>query len=155
VPRTPPAAELREAVPVGADLGGVARVLGYRLDSAVVQPGGVLAVTVYWQALERTAVPYTVFIQLAAPNRTVIAQRDTYPGLGNYASTVWDPGRAFADTYRLFLPADADEVDNASLLLGLYDAETGERLLVTSAGSGPSGPDWVQFGEITVAAGPR
>jgi 4-amino-4-deoxy-L-arabinose transferase-like glycosyltransferase len=155
VPRTPPAAELQQATPIGTKLGGVAKVLGYRVDSKEVHPGGVLAVTVYWQALERTATPYTVFVQLAAPNNTVIAQRDTYPGLGNYATTVWDPGRTFADTYRLFLPPEAPAVDFASVLLGLYDATTGERLLVTSPGTGPSGPDWVQFGEIRVAAAPR
>jgi hypothetical protein len=78
-----------------------------------------------------------------------------YPGLGNYATTVWDPGRVFGDTYRVFLPAEAVEVDYASLLVGLYDAETGDRLQVTSPGSTPSGPDWVEFGGITVTAGPR
>jgi 4-amino-4-deoxy-L-arabinose transferase-like glycosyltransferase len=155
LPRSPSATELKQAVPVGAELGGVARVLAYRLDSTTVQAGGMLAVTVYWQALERTTAPYTVFVQLAAPGYGVIAQRDTYPGLGNYATTVWDPGRVFADTYRVFLPPDAPLIDQASLLVGLYDAETGERLLVTSPGSTPSGSDWVQFGGITVIAGPR
>jgi hypothetical protein len=155
VPRSPVAAELQRATPVGAELGGVARVLGYRLDSSEVQPGGVLAVTVYWQALERTSRPYTVFIHLAAPIHGVIAQRDTYPGLGNYATTVWEPGRTFADTYRVFVPPDAAPVDKAALLIGLYDAETGERLLVTSSDTELSGPDWIQFGEITVTAGPQ
>ena len=155
VPRSPSTAELQQATPIGAELGGVARVVGYRLDQSSVEPGDVLAVTVYWQALERTSLPYTVFIQLHTPTTGVIAQRDTYPGLGNYATTLWDPGRVFADTYRLYLPGDAPTVDRAALLLGLYEAGSGERLLVTQAGRGPGGPDWVQFGSITVARAPR
>src|SRR5690606_18412168 len=92
VPRTPSAAELRGAAPLDADIGGTARVLGYRLSQTRVRPGDSLTLTLYWQPLSRTDVPYTVFVHLLDPTLGSLAQRDTYPGQGNYATTVWDAG---------------------------------------------------------------
>jgi hypothetical protein len=70
--------------------------------------------------------------------------------LGNYATTVWDPGREFVDTYRIYLPSDAPPVDQAKILLGLYDEQGGARLPVTGADAGPPVDAWAQFGSITV-----
>ena len=38
------------------------------------------------------------------------------------------PGRAFADTYRLFLPPETSVPQGAFVVLGLYDETTGQRL---------------------------
>ncbi len=149
LPPAPAAADLRQATPLDAQIGDVARVLAYRVDSTAVHPGGVLAVTIYWQVLARTTQPYTVFAHLYSPAAGSLTQRDTYPGLGNYATTGWDPGRAFVDTYRLYLPDDAPS-GPAIILLGLYDAASGQRLPVTGKNAGPAENAWVQFGAITV-----
>ena len=149
-PRQPWPLELNTATRLDAQVGEVARVLAYRVDSTNVHPGGELAVTVYWQVLARTAQPYTVFIHIYSPATGSIAQRDTYPGLGNYATTGWDPGREFVDTYRLYLPPDAPTADQAMILLGLYDEPSGARLPVTGANAGPAEDAWVQFGSINV-----
>jgi len=150
IPPSPSAGEISRAAPLDAQVGDVARVLAYRIDSASVKPGGVLAVTVYWQVLARTAQPYTVFIHIFSPDTGSIAQRDTYPGLGNYATTVWDPGRTFVDTYRLYLPPGAPAAANAMILLGLYDGTSGQRLPVTGKDAGPAADAWVQFGQVAV-----
>ena len=149
LPPTLTVAELRQATPLDAHLGDVARVLAYRVEATTVHPGGVLAVTVYWQALARTAQPYTVFAHLYSPTDGSITQRDTYPGLGNYPTTGWDLGRSFADTYRLYLPADAP-AGPAMIVLGLYDEASGQRLPVTGADAGPAAEAWVQFGTIII-----
>ena len=141
LPPSPSAGELRQATPLDAQIGGVARVLAYRVDAASVHPGGVLAVTVYWQALARTATPYTLFIHLYSADSGSVTQRDTYPGLGNYATDGWDPNRMFVDTYRLYLPADAPTGQHDSILLGLYDAGSGERLPVTGKDAGGRAKD--------------
>jgi hypothetical protein len=107
-------------------------------------------VKVYWQPLARTPAPYTVFIHLYSPEAGSITQRDTYPGLGNNATDGWDPRRPFVDTYRLYLPDDAPTGDHDLLLLGLYDAGSGERLPVTGRDAGPAADAWVQFGDISV-----
>jgi 4-amino-4-deoxy-L-arabinose transferase-like glycosyltransferase len=150
IPRSPSSREIAETTPLDARVGDVARVLAYHLAADSAHPGGMLAVTVYWQVLARTAQPYTVFIHIYSAETGSIAQRDTYPGLGNYATIAWDPGRTFVDTYRLYLPPDAPSARHATILLGLYDEASGERLPVTGKNAGPSEDSWVQFGSIIV-----
>jgi hypothetical protein len=50
----------------------------------------------------------------------MIAQRDTYPGLGKYLTTVWEPDVAFADTYRVRIPDTAYAPDQGYIQVGLY-----------------------------------
>jgi hypothetical protein len=57
----------------------------------------------------------------------MIAQRDTYPGLGRYPTTVWETGVAFEDTYRVHLPDTAYAPDVGFIQVGLY-VPGGERL---------------------------
>jgi hypothetical protein len=148
-PPTASAATLSRATPLDANIGDTAQVLGYTLASSTVQPGGILQVTIYWQPLSRTDVPYTVFLQLYDPSQGVIAQIDSFPGLGNYATTVWDVGRPIVDVYRLKIPPDAPAAQ-AELVFGLYNGNDGVRLPVTGADAGPADLAWVQFGHIMV-----
>jgi hypothetical protein len=150
LPRTPSRAELNQMQPLGDEVGDVAQVLGYRLSTDMVKGSSYLDVTIYWLPRAKSDIPYTVFIHLYNPERGSLAQRDTYPGQGNYATTVWDPGRPFADTYRLRLPPDTPEVRDAQILLGLYDQQTMQRLPVTGAHAGSADEAWVQFGDIAV-----
>jgi hypothetical protein len=150
VPREPAAFELNAMTPLEAQLGDVARVLGYRVSSAAVRPGAPLDVTIYWQPLTVTAVPYSVFLHVFDPAVGSLAQRDTYPGLGNWATTLWLPGRVFADTYRLYLPPETPATSGAYFLLGLYDEATGERLPPTGPAADPA-ERWLAFGAVTIA----
>ncbi len=106
--------------PVGVDLGGVARLLGYRVTPAEIEPGGEVDVTLYWQALSRPAQNYVVFVHLLSDVGTMIAQRDTHPGLGSYPTTAWQPGVAFADTLRIHVPETAYAPDSGYVQVGLY-----------------------------------
>jgi len=106
--------------PTDVEFGGVARLLGYRVTPTVVEPGGTVEVTLYWQALARTDQDYAVFIHLLSDVGTMVAQRDTYPGLGRYPTTAWEPGVAFADTYRLRIPETAYAPDVGYIQVGIY-----------------------------------
>ncbi|MCC7362182.1 MAG: glycosyltransferase family 39 protein [Anaerolineales bacterium] len=149
-PRTASAGEISRATPLDANIGDTAQVLGYALDTATAHPGGIVQVTIYWRPLSRTDVPYTVFLQLYDPAQGVIAQLDSYPGQGNYATTVWDVGHPLADVYRLKIPADAPAA-TGRLVFGLYNGADGLRLPVTGADAGPAELAWVQLGTIVVA----
>ncbi len=135
--------------PLDAEVAGAARVLGYTLSPAALHPGDVLEVTVYWSPPTRTALPYTVFIHLFDPAAGSLAQRDTYPGGGNWATTVWDPGRPFVETYRLHLPSAAAP-GSGYILLGLYERNSGERLPLHGADAVPA-EGWIEFGQVTWA----
>ena len=131
-------------------MGGVAQVLGYHVSDTQVRPGQTLTVTVYWRPLANTDVPYTIFLHLynAATNAS-LAQTDRYPGQGQYPTTLWIHGRDFADTFTLTVRSNTSPA-SASLILGLYDLATNQRLPVSGPDAGPSGADWVQFGQVQV-----
>lgn len=102
------------------DFDGTARLLGYHVEPRTVGPGDTVEVTLYWQPLARAAENYAVFVHLLSDVGTMIAQRDTYPGLGRYPTAVWRPGVAFADTYRVYLPETAYAPDSGYIQVGLY-----------------------------------
>jgi hypothetical protein len=149
MPPSPSASALRAMTPVDANIGSTAQVLGYKLSAASLRPGDTLVVTLYVQPLSRTDVPYTVFLHLIEGNTAPITQRDSYPGLGNYATTVWDVGRTFVDAYQLKLPADAPPA-TAQLVYGLYNGDSGARLPVTGADAGTADQAWVKLGTVEV-----
>jgi len=150
LPPTPTPADLARLTPVDADIGDTARVLGYALSTETTGPGKELDVTVCWQVLSQTDVPYTIFVHLYSPATGPVAQVDTYPGQGNLATTTWDVGRTFMETYRLHVPPGAPALPQAQILVGLYDAATMQRLPVTGRDAGPAEDAWVQFGHLQV-----
>ena len=133
-PRPLSAAEVA-AVPnrVGIELGAVVRLLGYRVTPHVLEPGGEVEVTVYWQPLSRPQENYAVFVHLLSETGVVVAQRDTFTGLGRYPSTIWKPGLVFADVYRVPVPETAYTPDTCFVQVGMY--RPGGTRLVTSDGS--------------------
>ncbi len=150
VPRTPSAAELQQARPLSANIGDTVEVLGYTLSAPSTAPDKDLTVTIYWKPLSQTDVPYTVFVHLYSPETGIVAQCDTYPGQGNYATTVWDVGRPVVEACRFHLPPDAPAVSHARILLGLYDKQTMQRLPVVGPNAGPAEDAWVEFGDIAI-----
>ncbi len=106
--------------PTEVEFGGLARLLGYQVSPVTVEPGGVVEVTLYWQALDRTDQDYAVFVHLLSRIGTMVAQRDTYPGLGRYPTSAWEPGAAFADTYRVHVPDTAYAPDVGYVQVGMY-----------------------------------
>lgn len=128
------------------DLGhsGAMRLLGYDLETDGVEPGGRVGVTLYWQALAATDRAYTVFVHLLGEEDLLVAQRDTYPGLG-LLSTMWlEPGYRWADRYVIDVPETAYAPDVAQIEVGLYDASTEIRLTASDGG------DAVRFGRVQV-----
>jgi len=149
-PRRPLQFELDRATPLEADLGGVARILGYHLDETSVDAGDTLKVTVYWLPEATTPTPQTVFIQVFVPDLGVVAQRDLYPGGGTYPTNIWVPGQPFVDTYYLHLPPNAQPAASAPILFGLYDESTGQRLTATGGDADPGGNNFILLGAVSI-----
>jgi hypothetical protein len=119
-------------------------LLGYDVSTFEVRPGEDLFVTLYWHAVAKTTNDYSVFVHLLDGNDIIVAQRDSYPGKGNYPTSRWTPGEVIADSYRLALPLTTYTPSTARLEVGLYDYATWRRL-PTSTGS-----DNVRFSTVTV-----
>jgi 4-amino-4-deoxy-L-arabinose transferase-like glycosyltransferase len=137
---------------VEADFGGLMRLLGYNLETTATEPDGQVEVTLYWEALAPADRDYTVFVQLLGEGDLLVAQRDTFPGLGRLSTTWLEPGFRWADRYVLQVPDTAYTPDTAQIQVGLYDPTTGVRLLTT--GTRMEDADNVRFGQVQVRARP-
>jgi 4-amino-4-deoxy-L-arabinose transferase-like glycosyltransferase len=118
---------------VDVQFADTARLLGYRVSPTDAKPGDVVEVTLYWEPLGQTEQEYAVFVHLLSHAGTMVAQRDTHPGLGSYPTTAWEPGVAFADVYRVHVPEAAYAPDSGYIQVGLYLPD-GPRLTMPDGG---------------------
>ena len=128
------------------------RLLGYKLDTAQVTPGGAVKLTLYWQSLIAMDRDWSAFAHVLDENQIVAAQRDTYPGLGLMPTRKWPVGRTLADTYVINLPPATYAPGEAGIEIGLYDYNTGERLLIVSGEHAERGKDALTLAPLTIVA---
>jgi hypothetical protein len=110
------------------EFGRAARLVGHRLSVDTAYPGQDLSLFVCWQGIARMERDYTVFIQLLGQENERVAERYTYPGLGRFPTSLWPTGLAFCDQYRVSIEPWAPTPEVYRLAIGLFDADTGERL---------------------------
>jgi hypothetical protein len=147
----PPSTSLPGSPALEADVGGVGRVLDVEVTPELVRPGDPVFVRVVWQPLVPTAEPLTVFIHLVDDTGVVLAQRDTWPGLGRAPTTRWIPGRVFEDVYRVDVPDSVYRPNHASVRLGLGGPAVG-RLPITVRGSAEPAADALETGNVEILA---
>ncbi len=129
-------------------------LLGYQIAEGEAEPGQDLVVTLYWRALAPMDHNYSVFIHLLDENGLLVGQRDVYPGQGLLPTTLWRPGEAIADTYRVRVGRDTFNPSHIQLEAGLYRLDDGSRLPVRDR-EGRTLGDSARFGEALVRAEPR
>jgi hypothetical protein len=142
-----------EAKVLDATLGDVAVIKGYEVSAEEARPGDRVYVTLYWEPLNRTPLPYSVYIHLFDSDETLVTQRDTYPGLGRNATNAWTPGWMFADRYLVVIPETTFSPTTARWEVGLWQTDTGDRAFVL----GPDGEpvaSGVSFGQLAIKALP-
>ncbi|MBN1953667.1 MAG: glycosyltransferase family 39 protein [Anaerolineae bacterium] len=135
--------------PVDVRFGGLMRLLGYGLGAETARPGDAVEVTLYWEALAASERDTTVFVHLVGEGELLVAQRDTFPGLGLLSTTWLEPGFCWADRYVLTVPPTAFAPDVAQLAVGLYDYSTAARLPATAPDGTVLG-DHVRLGEVAI-----
>jgi hypothetical protein len=120
-------------VALDAEVEGLARLMGYRLDLGEAEPGGVIRLTLIWQALQPTERPVRVFTHLYNMNdmSQVYAQHDGDPAGGQAPTTGWLPGEFIEDEHVLPIDPSAPPGDYR-LGVGMYDPETLQRLTIHS-----------------------
>jgi hypothetical protein len=102
--------------------------LGYEFMPAAADPGETLTIDLYWRADGTPSLNYTVFIHLVDTNGNQLAGADGPPMNGNFPTVWWRQGDAVRDRHMIRIPADL-EPKEYTLLIGLYDPQTGQRLL--------------------------
>ena len=114
---------------VDAPFGGAARLVGYARVPAVHtnQP---LNLRLAWEALEDSGSgSYVVFTHLVAPDGRIIAQHDGIPAQGARPTTGWVAGEYILDEHALAF-RDLIYAGPAAIYVGLYDPQSGQRLLL-------------------------
>ncbi len=114
-----------------------ATLLGYDVDDTWATPGGVLLLTLHWQADRNLIFSYKVFAHVADGDRT-LAQADSEPGCGELPTNRWIGGDRVIDRHAIFLPADMPPGDY-SLQVGVYEARTDLRMDVLDSAGNPAG----------------
>ncbi len=127
--------------PLDLCLGEDIRLLGYDLPQTVVEPGGVVELTLYWQAIAPVQTRYKVFTHLlgetynATTDNFLWGQQDNEPINGQVPTTMWVPGAITADPYRIPIAADAPP-GQYTIEVGMYGLVDGVRLPVLVDGAG-------------------
>jgi 4-amino-4-deoxy-L-arabinose transferase-like glycosyltransferase len=114
---------------VDVELPGVGRLVGFSLADNPVSLSQDVRLTLVWQAGEDAPLDtsYTVFAQLLDSGGQLIAQSDSIPAAGARPTTGWRPGEYVVDSHRLAFN-DTAHTGSARLIVGLYDALSGERM---------------------------
>ena len=100
------------------------RLVGVDLPETRLNPGQMLPVTLYWQAVGAIDKNWTVFVHLTGDQGNIIAQQDQTPGAGQFPTLGWIPNEYLVDEYSLTIPANTPSRPTTYLLkIGLYNAE--------------------------------
>jgi len=111
------------------NLGDKVALLGCGLSSRDLEPGGVLDLSLRWQALTHILESYSVFVHLVDAEGRMWAQHDGVPLLDLHPTTHWVEGEIVSDPRELVLPAEIPS-GRYRVQTGMYLPETMERLPV-------------------------
>jgi len=128
-----PRAEAEVPNPVNFNFGNRIALIGYDLDRRTAAPGETVHLTLYWQALAEMKEDYSVFTHVLGEENRIWAQKDNWPQGGDAPTSTWEPGQTIADEYDLALQPDTPP-DVYDVEIGLYLAETGDRLRIVGPG---------------------
>jgi hypothetical protein len=108
-----------------------------------VQQGESADIILIWQAAGPTSRNWKVYLHLLDDAGNIRAQVDGYPAGGGAPANSWSAGEVIIDTQMLSIPADLPPSEYR-LRVGLYDAATGERLLMPDGHDGLDLPTRLQ-----------
>jgi hypothetical protein len=131
-------------------LGDHIRLERVTLNTDLVIPTGRLVIRPYWTSDGRVERSYKAFWHLLSSDRALLAQRDDLPLGGSRPTPTWQRGEVIEDRYTIDLGWDA-EPGWYELSMGMYDAETMERLPAYTANGERVLNDRIVLGAIEVA----
>jgi mannosyltransferase len=120
--------------------GDAITLLGYSLLNDRLAAGDIAQFTLFWQADRTPARRYKVFVHVLDEGNHIVGQRDAEPGGGVRLTDGWAPGEVIVDNYGLPVHP-ATPPGQYRVELGMYDAETGQRLLAP----GDEGQVWLEL----------
>jgi 4-amino-4-deoxy-L-arabinose transferase-like glycosyltransferase len=134
----PSAPNAKVEEPLSVFIGDEINLIGYQHPAPLV-PGQDFQISLCWRAVAPLTRNYSVFLEIVGPDGQGYGRLETYPGSGNYATTLWAVNTPFCDRYTITagkdLPAPAAARVTVSLLNGVH----GQPLPVKNATGDPAG----------------
>ncbi len=122
-----------------ARFGDGIELIGYQITPAEVRAGNPVHVTLEWRCLAPMSQSDKLFIHLLGYDSERLAQVDTIPYNGRFATVLWKPGQEFRDEYDLFVTGKAGpSLGRIQIGFFPYD-DPGRRLPVFAADGKPLG----------------
>jgi 4-amino-4-deoxy-L-arabinose transferase-like glycosyltransferase len=131
------------------NFGNLIELSGYEMGERALRPGETLHLTLYWQALRPIPDNYAVFAHVRGEGETLWAGQDAWPQKGNAPTALWPVGQIISDTYELTLKPDTPP-GQYNVEVGLYGAESFQRLRAFNAEGYPTDADFVFLSQIRV-----
>ncbi len=107
-----------------------------------------ITLTLYWHAVGTMETSYTVFAHLLDETGQVRGQHDSPPVHNTRPTNQWVVGEYIADPHIITMPADAVGIYQPEI--GMYDAQTGQRLPVFDANGARVSGDRILLGQVVV-----
>ncbi|NDJ51719.1 MAG: hypothetical protein GYB68_01390, partial [Chloroflexi bacterium] len=142
---TGPASVALADIPAASFTNGI-RLTGATIIDEQAMPGQPIRVAVRWEAEQAIETSYTMFAHLLDGDGNLVAQYDAVPGGGLLPTIVWEPGEPVEGRWAVLLGSEVAP-GSYTLILGLYDAASGERLLQSDGSSA------IILGQIQIEAG--
>jgi mannosyltransferase len=118
---------------------GQVRLIGYDLGRPLL-PDGAIPVTLYWQSTSQIGRRYKYILRLVASNGETLSTTEREPYNGALPTPAWPAGSTIME-YTEVPPPARQQRDKTRLVLQMYDAETLEKLPVTSVSGAEMGQD--------------
>jgi 4-amino-4-deoxy-L-arabinose transferase-like glycosyltransferase len=85
--------------PLDVNFDNKAELLGYDVGRGRVRVGEAISITLHWHCLSRMEHNYTLSVQVLGPDCQAYGGLNLYPGRGNFATSLWQVGDTFSETY--------------------------------------------------------
>lgn len=124
-----PSADVSKALPnaQNQNFDDAIALKGYEYSERAIDPGSVLAVHLYWQALQNDLPDYKVQLRLLDETGKIMEDSENRPQDGQSATTTWKKDDLIMDTHLLWLD-DSLPPGTYFVQVALLDVESGERL---------------------------
>ncbi len=136
-PRWPQSAIEQVPNRLQANFGDEIELVGYEIENETGRQGERLPITLYWRLLRPTPNDYTVAVHLIGRDAQPVGGIDTYPGHGNYATSLWKPAEILQDRYWVPIQSKIAEPSMGRVVIAMYLGTDVKTLTVTRPGGAP------------------
>ncbi|MGD2049635.1 MAG: 6-pyruvoyl-tetrahydropterin synthase-related protein, partial [Chloroflexota bacterium] len=112
---------------IQADFGGLIELVGYSIETDNSDPQSPITIKLVWRGNQEMPTSYRVFVHLVDEDGQILSQSDAEPADWTRPTTGWAIGEYVVDQHHLTRPA-GEPLERLWLRVGLYDAQTNERL---------------------------